>query len=73
MHGKRYQPFLPANHRLLRLDNQWINPVPVAQVSREKNNSSGLLHHAGKKRRDHSTGTGATYYCRMRHPRNHHP
>lgn len=36
MHGKRYQPFLPANHRLLRLDNQWINPVPVAQVSREK-------------------------------------
>ena len=43
------------------LDNQWINPVPVAQVSRDK------------KRRDHSTGTGATYYCRMRHPRNHHP
>ncbi|MDD0637234.1 hypothetical protein PS027_23850, partial [Shigella sonnei] len=25
---------------------------------------SGLLHHAGKKRRDHSAGTGATYYCR---------
>lgn len=55
------------------LDNQWINPVPVAQVSREKKtNSSGLLHHAGKKRRDHSAGTGATYYCRMRHPCDHH-
>lgn len=54
------------------LDNQWINPVPVAQVSREKTNSSSLLHHAGKKRRDHSAGTGATYYCRMRHPCDHH-
>lgn len=54
------------------LDNQWINPVPVAQVSREKTNSSGLLHHAGKKRRDHSAGTGATYYRRMRHPCDHH-
>ena len=53
------------------LDNQWINPGR-SDIKREKTNSAGLLHHAGKKRRDHSAGTGATYYCRMRHPCDHH-